>query len=162
MEAEPRAQHVSHPDWMARTPGELPWADVDARLREARNYWVGTVRADGRPHSRPVWGVWFDGVLAPTAGGGYWMLRNLRARPRVTVHLEAAEGLVVVLDGVARPVAEPDRLARGVDLYNAKYDMTFAAEDWGREGGLEIAPERVYAWVTTDGPNYRATRFTWD
>jgi hypothetical protein len=37
MQQEPRAEHLTHSDWMARTPAELAWRD------------------NGRPHSRPVW-----------------------------------------------------------------------------------------------------------
>ena len=38
----------------------LPWSDVVEWLTAARNYWVCTTRADGRPHAMPVWGLWMD------------------------------------------------------------------------------------------------------
>lgn len=40
----------------------LPWSWATERLVAARNYWIATTRANGRPHCRPVWGVWFEGV----------------------------------------------------------------------------------------------------
>ena len=47
----------------AQGNGEGDWAAVAARLAEARNYWIVTVRADDRPHAAPVWGVWLDGTV---------------------------------------------------------------------------------------------------
>lgn len=37
--------------------GLLPWSHAEQRLRDARRYWLTTVRADGRPHATPLWGV---------------------------------------------------------------------------------------------------------
>ena len=33
--------------------GLLGWEEVDARLAEARVYWMATTRPDGRPHVVP-------------------------------------------------------------------------------------------------------------
>jgi hypothetical protein len=63
---------VTHPDWMARAGGVIPWAEVDELLRAARNYRVASLGADGLPRTRPVWGVWLDQRLALSAGAGYW------------------------------------------------------------------------------------------
>ncbi|UQT57067.1 pyridoxamine 5'-phosphate oxidase family protein [Streptomyces durmitorensis] len=47
-------------------PGELlPWAWAAQRLTAARTYWIATTRPDGRPHTRPVWGVWLEDGLWP-------------------------------------------------------------------------------------------------
>ena len=43
--------------------GTLPWSFVDEQMEAARNYWVTTVRPDGRPHAMPVWGAWVNGKL---------------------------------------------------------------------------------------------------
>jgi hypothetical protein len=37
--------------------GMLSWDHVEERMTAARNYWLSTVRPDGRPHLSPVWGV---------------------------------------------------------------------------------------------------------
>src|SRR6266511_4118734 len=42
-------------------PVRLPWRWATTRLTAARSYWIATTRPDGRPHTRPVWGVWLDG-----------------------------------------------------------------------------------------------------
>src|SRR3954468_12870960 len=103
----------------AGAEGFVPWAWVEEQLVGARNYWVCTTRADGRPHAMPVWAVWLDEVLLfstdPTSIKG----RNLAARPQVVVHLESGDE-VVLLEGRA---AEMDRSRLGpfVAAYDAKY-----------------------------------------
>src|SRR6202023_1520295 len=39
------------------------WADAEQHLNRSRTYWIVSVRASGRPHAMPVWGVWLDGAL---------------------------------------------------------------------------------------------------
>jgi general stress protein 26 len=77
-------------------PKLLPWTFAERKLRAARNYWVCTTRADRRPHTAPVWGIW--------ARGGFWFstdpssrkARNLKANPNVVIHLESGDEVVVV------------------------------------------------------------------
>jgi hypothetical protein len=80
-------------------PGELlPRSWAEQRLVAARNYWIATTRPDGRPHCRPVWGVWLpDGFWFST---GSLARHNLAANPQITVHLESGDQ-VVILEGVA-------------------------------------------------------------
>ena len=42
----------------------LPWARVERWLQASRNYWICTTRRDGRPHAKPVWGVWLQGMVS--------------------------------------------------------------------------------------------------
>lgn len=155
----PTARTVSHPDWMARRGGTVAWQEAAAQLEAARNYWVASLRADGLPHTRPVWGVWIDQRLLLSAGGGYWMLRNLRGHDQMSAHPEAAEGLVVVVEGRAAPVVEDDHLDRAITAYNAKYDWDIKVDEF--IGGFELEPARVFAWRTGDRDfhDYDATRF---
>jgi hypothetical protein len=107
-----------------------------------------------------VWGIWHDGALAISAGGGYWMLRNLRAHPQATAHLEPAEGMVIVVEGMARAITDKERLKRVAEVYGPKYDMVDTAGDFVT---TDIVPDRVYAWITRAGSDeYQATRFVWD
>ena len=43
--------------------GMLSWERVAERMAGARNYWVSTMRPDGRQHATPAWGVWVEGTL---------------------------------------------------------------------------------------------------
>ena len=159
MSSHPTGRTVTYPDWMARRGGTIPWSEVEERLESARSYWVASLRPDGLPHTRPVWGVWVDQRLVLSAGGGYWMLRNLRRHPPMSAHPEAAEGLVVVVEGRAVPIEDEEHVRRAVAAYNVKYQWDIAEDEFA--GGIELVPERVFAWRTGDRDfhDYDATRF---
>lgn len=153
----PRAERVDQPQWLAK--GDLvEWADVEQRLADTRHYWVASIRPDGRPHTRPVWGIWFRERLVLSGGGGYWMMRNVAATPEVSVHPENAEGLVVVVDGTAHDAAEASWKAEATEQYDAKYSISYA-EMW-HYGTIEVRPSRVFAWVAEGMTTGGGTRFT--
>src|SRR5438552_15044970 len=77
---------------------ELSWGWATERLSRARNYWIATTRPAGRPHSRPVWGVWLDTTLYFSTGS--LAAQNLASRPAITVHLESGSD-VVIIEGVS-------------------------------------------------------------
>lgn len=97
---------------------ELPWSWATALLKEARNYWIATTRPDGRPHSRPVWGVWLDTAFYFSTGS--LAAQNLATHPAITVHLESGNE-VVIIEGVAETVSDFSLVERVVNLYNEKY-----------------------------------------
>ena len=110
-------------------PGDLlPWSWAQQQLVAARNYWIATTRPDGRPHCRPVWGVWLaDGFWFST---GSLARHNLAANPQITVHLESGDQVVIV-EGVAAAVTGAGRLQAFLAAYNPKYDWDAAATDDG-------------------------------
>src|SRR5947208_996633 len=71
--------------------GLLPWSHAEALLRSAPNYWLATVRPDGRPHVTPVWGAWVESALYIDGNPHAQWMRNLRSNPAISVHLESAE-----------------------------------------------------------------------
>ena len=66
--------------------GLLPWGFAEERMAVAQNYWIATVRPDGRPHLTPVWGVWVDGVFYFGSGPQTRKVRNLAENPSVAVY----------------------------------------------------------------------------
>jgi hypothetical protein len=67
---------------------------AEQQLVAARTYWIATTGPDGRPHCRPVWGVWLaDGFWFST---GSLARHNLAANPQITVHLESGDEVVIV------------------------------------------------------------------
>ena len=80
-----------------------------------RNYWVATVRPDGRLHAVPVWGVWLNGTFHFGGGRRTRKARNLAVNPR----LESGDD-VVILDGVAEEITDPSLLVCIDDAYEAK------------------------------------------
>jgi len=97
---------------------ELPWRWATERLSEARHYWIATTRPDGRPHSRPVWGVWLNQVFYFSTGS--LAAQNLVTQPAITLHLESGNE-VVIIEGVVHPVSNVTLLKQVVSLYNQKY-----------------------------------------
>jgi nitroimidazol reductase NimA-like FMN-containing flavoprotein (pyridoxamine 5'-phosphate oxidase superfamily) len=100
--------------------GLLSWAWAERRLAGSHNYWLITVRPNGRPHAMPVWGVWVDGAFHFSSGRRSRKTRNLRRNPRCIVCTERAHEAVIV-EGVARTVRDPMRLARVARPYGVKY-----------------------------------------
>jgi hypothetical protein len=132
--------------------GMLPWSHVCERMEKARNYWIGTTSPKGQPHATPVWGVWLDQTLyfdgSPQTRRG----RNLAANPKVAVHLESGDE-VVILKGEAHQIQKPDRTltTRLAEAYAAKY-ATLGYEptpDTWDNGGLYVVRLRLaFAWTS--------------
>jgi hypothetical protein len=157
--SEPRAER---PDFQAEygipsTPkGMLPWSFVTERLASARNYWVASTRPDGRPHTVPVWGVVVDGVLFHGGGTETAKARNLARNPRVSVHLESADEVVIVegvLDKLTADDGDPELLRRVDAAYEAKYGMPHGTPVW------RLDPVVAFAW--SEFPT-SVTRFRFD
>src|SRR5438309_616284 len=69
----------------AQGTGLLPWAWAVERLERSHDYWVATVRPDGRPHVMPVWGVWLQDAVRFSSSRGSRIARNLDANPNCPI-----------------------------------------------------------------------------
>jgi general stress protein 26 len=140
--------------------GLITWAEAERRLTGSHDYWVATVRPDGRPHVMPVWGVWLDGRLWFSSGLRSRKARDLAAEPRCTVTTDDAQNPVVV-DGVARQVTDSGGIAAFLDVLNAKYDAGLSPDflDPQVNGTFAVGPERVIA-LTHDDFTGSPTRWT--
>src|SRR3954453_12516026 len=65
--------------------GLLAWEDVERELVTAQNYWLASVRPDGRPHVVPRWGVWLDGRFFYDGSPETVHTRNVEINPAVTL-----------------------------------------------------------------------------
>jgi hypothetical protein len=123
----------------------LSWAEVEQKLVESKTYWLATTRPDGRPHSVPVDGLWWDGALIFGGDPATVHVRNLRADPRALVHLESGESPVIA-EGTAewyQPSEDESRqLAKATQ---AKYGYPASADVY-RPGTWRLPPARVLAW----------------
>ncbi|MET0902203.1 MAG: hypothetical protein ABWZ52_03095 [Acidimicrobiales bacterium] len=147
------------PDWMAGAR-LLPWSWAVERLETERNYWLVTVRRDGFPQARPVWGVWSElGLLLSVGHGG---LQRAEPRPEmpITVHTDDAVD-VVILEGVVDRVAsypgddgvppsleiEPSIRRDALERYNAKYSWNLEIDGDGLN--FLVRPRVAYGWHST-------------
>jgi hypothetical protein len=139
----------------------LDWEGVAARLRDAPNYWVVTVAPDGRPHARPVDGVWVDGCLAFGGSPGARWVRNLQADLAASAHLPSGDDPVIV-EGIAEYVDDPGHpLADRVASANrAKYPQYVDPRvPHAFQPFWMLRARVVYAWSLAGFPK-RATRWT--
>ena len=126
-------------------------------MAAAREYWVATVRPDGRPHLTPVWGLWLEGAFYFGSGPQTRKARNLSENPNVAVHPAGED--VVIVEGVAEVVTDPDpALAERVHAASvAKYGM--GSHDI--EGSHVVRPSVVFAWTASGFPR-TTTRWVFD
>jgi nitroimidazol reductase NimA-like FMN-containing flavoprotein (pyridoxamine 5'-phosphate oxidase superfamily) len=140
--------------------GLIPWPEIERRLTVSHDYWVATVRPDGRPHVMPVWGVWLDGRLWFSSGLRSRKARNLAAEPRCTMTTDQAQD-PVVLDGLAEQVVDADGIAAFLAAMNGKYDAGMTADflDPAVNGTFAVRPQRVIA-LSHDDFTGSPTRWT--
>lgn len=141
----------------------LSWTAVEERLVDSPQYWMATIRPDGRPHVVPRWGVWVDGGLYYDGAPSTLHVRNIVANPACTLHLEDGWKAVIV-DGFSVP-ADPPGLELGgriaAEIARKYRERGYAPEPdaWEGEaaGGLvRFTPRLALAWFDFPGD---VTRF---
>lgn len=132
--------------------GLLAWGHVIARMQAARNYWVVTAGAEGRPHAAPVWGLWQDGAFYFSTDPESRKGRNLAANPLVVIHLESGDD-AVILEGLAGQFDDAARMPELDRAYFDKYGYHLLDNSVYR-----VQPSKVFAWFEADFPG-SATRW---
>ena len=138
------------------------WATTESQLVAARNYWLATVRPEGRPHVVPVWGVWLDNVLYFSTGEKSRKARNLGREPRCAFSVESGD-LHLVVEGSVSRVNEEALLQRMAAAYTPKYDWPLSLRDGGVHGegggGPVYAVKPAVAFAFDLGGAFSATRY---
>lgn len=160
----PRATAARFPAEYGQTPETtaelMAWDDVAERIAASPNYWMATTSEDGRPHLRPVDGVFVDDALCFGGSPQTRWVRNLQQRPEVSASLPDDDNAVII-EGRVELVTDPDRpVAVAAGPANvAKYPQYFGGDEappfqpfWC------LRPRRIYTWSLTSFPR-RATRF---
>jgi hypothetical protein len=98
----------------------LPWSRAHDLLRVTPTsdvpFFLGTTRADGRPHAAGIGAVWHDGNLWFVSGPGTRKSRNLASDDRCTISTRLT-GLDLVLEGRAARVTDPETLEAVAAVY---------------------------------------------
>lgn len=127
------------------TDGLMEWSQVEQRLEESRHYWFATTSPGGKPHVNAIWGVWVDGSLYSGGGPDVRWARNLDADPRIAIHLEDGEKVVIVEGAAARTSVEDDAEVMAVKAaYKKKYNFDHPSPFW------RITPQLAFAWTSFD------------
>jgi hypothetical protein len=131
---------------------KLEWSFIQARMTQAKNYWIVTATQQGKPSATPVWGVWIDDRLyfdgSPETRRG----RNIRANPQSAVHLESGDEAVMLEGETIIPEGAPERsLAKRIAAgYRKKYaEQGYApkASQWDQGGLFVFTPHKAIAWT---------------
>ncbi len=142
----------------------LPWSWAAQRLISARNYWIVTVSAAGRPHALPAWGVWDDDEhrFCFSCGPRSRKAANLGANPMVSIAPEDTVEAVSV-EGTAAVVTDGARADQWIDRYLAKYrplSADLSAEFLRQNLIVEVTPDRAFAVIEREDEfSTRATRW---
>jgi nitroimidazol reductase NimA-like FMN-containing flavoprotein (pyridoxamine 5'-phosphate oxidase superfamily) len=106
------------------------WEQARQRLEQAHDetYWLATSGPAGRPHVRPILGVWVDGSLHFASGATTAKTRILASKPKLAV-MVARDGIDLVVEGEAVKVDDEARLRRVAAAYQAKYDWQVTLRD---------------------------------
>jgi len=148
---------------MSLVPGDpLSWPEVAARLAAARNYWLSTTTPSGAPHAAPVWGVVTGGTLYLYSERRTVKARNLAADPRVVVHLESGDDVVIVrgtAEDAGSPAQVPDVVRALAAKYTAEADQQYLpSADPGFDVVYAIRPQSAMMWRLAD---YEASQRRW-
>jgi pyridoxine/pyridoxamine 5'-phosphate oxidase len=135
------------------TKGMLRWSNAVAELEKARNYWIVTMRPDGRPHAVPVWGLWLDDAVYFGTDRRSRKAKNLAANRSLVVHLESGDD-AVILEGVAEEVSDAAVVKRLDAAYSKKYKMRLssASSAPGQMVIYAVRPRVAFGWRERDFP----------
>jgi nitroimidazol reductase NimA-like FMN-containing flavoprotein (pyridoxamine 5'-phosphate oxidase superfamily) len=133
----------------------LSWTWAVNHFSKARNYFMSTTRADGRPHVMPVWGVWLDHSFYFSTGRMSRKSKNLSLNNRCVVCPENASK-AVILEGTAKEIGEGSLRTRFVTAYKKKYDWDMGD---GREPIYEVRPRVIFGIMENAEANPTRWRF---
>lgn len=137
--------------------GLLPWKWAEKALTDSREYWIMTVRPNGRPHAMIIWGLWHDDAFWFGTGSKTQKARNLAKNPHCIVGTQnAAEA--VILEGVAELITDAALRKKLEPASLSKYKMSGGD---GSEPLYRVRPKRVFGLIEKTFPK-TATRWMFD
>jgi nitroimidazol reductase NimA-like FMN-containing flavoprotein (pyridoxamine 5'-phosphate oxidase superfamily) len=97
---------------------------------------LATVRPDGRPHVRPILGLWLDDAFYFVTGETTPKAKNLQANPQcvLTASSLALPALDVIIEGKASKVTDHTKVQQVVDAYAARLHWPLTVGDGGLLG----------------------------
>lgn len=130
------------PMTMYRKPARVEpdrWEDVADALTDALEYWLTTVRPDGTPHPRVMWGLWQDArlLLSPPATQHTHVLNSNRVAAQVQLNER-----IVIVEGTALEETDSNAIDAFVADYSAKYD-----HELHRRPPVVVTPTKILSWT---------------
>lgn len=149
----PKISRPKFPKGYADNPASyVTWDWVVEQLTQTENYWLASVRPDGRPHVVPRWGAFIDNKLYYDGSPETRHSRNIVTNPHVSLHLESGYK-VVIMEGTSTPSEKPSaefakQLSEVITKKYASQGYSPKPNQWD-EGGLYVfTPRQCLAWTT--------------
>lgn len=112
------------------------------RFAQSDCSWLNTVRPDGRPHSAPIWHVWWQGRIYVASNATAVRVKNIAHNPNVVItHPDPLE--TIIIEGWAT-TAEHLR-TQLCEPFQRKYAWDITA-DTEANVILEIMPLKLLSW----------------
>ena len=93
----PKISRPKLPKGYADSPTSfVNWEWVAEQMTNSENYWLSSVRPDGRPHVVPRWGAFIDNKFYYDGSPETRHVRNIMENPNVTLHLENGYKVVIM------------------------------------------------------------------
>jgi PPOX class probable F420-dependent enzyme len=108
--------------------------------------WLTTLRADGSPHTTPVWFVLDGPVLSVVTGESNAKIRNVQRDSRVSVAIDGSSPDPIVGEGTAKVIEMArvaDDLAHAFGLKYSGWDI----RDETIDGPRVVAEIRINRWL---------------
>ena len=132
----------------------LSWSSVVERLQRAEHYWLSTADRNAVPISRPLDGVWLDGVLYFGGDPTTRWRQNLEENPRASLFLNDAIDPVILEGSVVVQSLDSEHADLVAKSTQAKYG--WGSVEQFRNESCVFTPLQAIAWI---GLFQRATRF---
>jgi len=129
--------------------GLLPWSWAVERLERSHDYWVATIRPDGRPHVMPVWGTWLEGAVWFSSSRGSRKARNLAANRNCAITTDNAYEPVII-EGAAVPITDLPTIGRFVAAINQKYKTDYALDFFNPDNNACFRVRPTWAFGLTE------------
>ncbi len=92
------------------------------RVEESKVVWLTTLRADGSPHTTPVWFVYESNHLWVGTGLRNVKVRNVRNDSRVSAAIDGTSDASLVAEGTAQLIDPAAVGASVTEAFSHKYD----------------------------------------
>jgi hypothetical protein len=150
---KPKILRPKFPKGYADNPASfVDWEWVAAQLTDSKNYWLCSVRPDGRPHAVPRWGAFIDNKFYYDGSPETRHARNITENPHVSLHLESGSQ-VIIMEGTSQPAGKPSsefakRLAEAIGGKYGDQGYTPQPDQWDEGGLYMFTPRTCIAWTT--------------
>jgi len=149
----PSISRPTFPKGYADNPASfVDWEWVAEQMTVAENYWLSSVRPDGRPHVVPRWGTFLDNKLYYDGSPETRHSKNIMKNQNVSLHLESGYK-VVIMEGISTPAEKPSlefarQLAESITKKYSSQGYSPEPTQWD-EGGLYVfTPHQCLAWTS--------------